>query len=898
MFMKKLIPVVIVILCTVFISCRTNPKPLPPLAGEKSGSVGVDEYENSYINNPEMYPRELSMPARRELLRINWAMLEAFEKGKQNVRIIAPPLQLTGDPNVDINLTHEVVVVADDLEASELFTNKYDIRVGPRPSLAVIRQANTSTSLKEADKILAESTAHRLALDEQTLLHDQTYGQKYLPAMTNHVNDAQAAFQKEQGEVTARVGEITTLLSGITNRLNTISNAVIFTNQAIATANSNLTLTNASLIEKRVEIEAEEAGENRTNELARLNGAAAALTNQVQILQASIAAGNAGLAERESKRFKGETEGNVLRIEKKQIERNMTASEARLEAVRSRLRALAFATDKTGAAKDAIESLRKFWSEWAENRKYYSAFSKSETPYDVRHAVVVAFRAQALAGLPHVTIDVLRKREVAASAINATNMFVTNKVTMNTSKTNVMSRFKKDQNGEPTGSSDAASGTPVQGSRDPSESLDSVNGYIGRTKSTISALQGLLLADSGLIEAKSRRRRIVSYGARLAEIGHSIDALLGLNATRTLLSESFTNKFSGVSEIADAAEWVESLNRVLFDISENLKEWQNDALRYGGSSSGREKLFDGLLDLRNHLARVQALIGIVSGGDEQKSAEAESGVVANILAGNQAIFKLPVIRGVIVTTAYLLPDDGAAQLFGQDFADQFYAAQVTFRNPHDKNVLIYGNTMRLVVRMNALKHSFELSEDGQLERQNFWATYEPMDFDSIRRMIVAQQDKSWQRRIVKAMDLALMAGGGWVGVGGGSRDFTRAFGVISALSPNLKERLEANLKDNAENFRAKGLDSIEEIEAQGVLTRYVFLPKGPIYGNYAYDASKASALPLSSKENRWAPFSKDARDFGSTALHPAYIHDIRREEIYIEGKRILNSDPLTSSATP
>jgi hypothetical protein len=106
--------------------------------------------------------------------------------------------------------------------------------------------------------------------------------------------------------------------------------------------------------------------------------------------------------------------------------------------------------------------------------------------------------------------------------------------------------------------------------------------------------------------------------------------------------------------------------------------------------------------------------------------------------------------------------------------------------------------------------------------------------------------------------------------------------------------IEADLKRNAQNFRDKGLNSIEEIPANGVLTRCVFLPKGPIYGTYAYDQDEANGLPSSSVRRRWVPFTHDARAFGKVALVPAYIHDIRREEVYVEGKRILTSDPLSS----
>ena len=76
----------------------------------------------------------------------------------------------------------------------------------------------------------------------------------------------------------------------------------------------------------------------------------------------------------------------------------------------------------------------------------------------------------------------------------------------------------------------------------------------------------------------------------------------------------------------------------------------------------------------------------------------------------------------------------------------------------------------------------------------------------------------------------------------------------------------------------------------------MFLPKGPVYGTYNFDPARANDLPFAASEGRWNPFkADDSADFGKKALLPAYIHDIRREEVYVEGKRILTSDPLNST---
>ena len=146
------------------------------------------------------------------------------------------------------------------------------------------------------------------------------------------------------------------------------------------------------------------------------------------------------------------------------------------------------------------------------------------------------------------------------------------------------------------------------------------------------------------------------------------------------------------------------------------------------------------------------------------------------------------------------------------------------------------------------------------------------------------------------MDLASL-GLGFYGVAAKpseeSLQFIAAFG---GTTPQLKTLLEADLKRHAVNFREKGLNNIEEIPESGTLTRYVFLPKGPIYGTFAFGVAEANELPFSAAEGRLNPFKPDSRDFGKRVLQPSYIHDIRREEVYVEGKRILASDPLTSTS--
>ena len=45
-----------------------------------------------------------------------------------------------------------------------------------------------------------------------------------------------------------------------------------------------------------------------------------------------------------------------------------------------------------------------------------------------------------------------------------------------------------------------------------------------------------------------------------------------------------------------------------------------------------------------------------------------------------------------------------------------------------------------------------------------------------------------------------------------------------------------------QNFGEFGLQAIKEIEAGGAITRQIFLPKGPIYGDFLYDIAVANSI--------------------------------------------------------
>lgn len=314
-------------------------------------------------------------------------------------------------------------------------------------------------------------------------------------------------------------------------------------------------------------------------------------------------------------------------------------------------------------------------------------------------------------------------------------------------------------------------------------------------------------------------------------------------------------------------------------------------LRYvnrGKLGRGESATTNGWIDqVRGELAtrrmELESFLKVVYAYNPEKST---TGAMAKIRAGDLTVFRFNVLRGMVTTTAYLLADDNVCHLFGKGFAKHFYAAQVTLMNPNKKPIIIYGNTMKLIVRMNSIDQN-NIAENGRPRRLSWWALYQPLDHDAITRMMYTMHEQDGRMIASHGLDFMSMLGA----VGSAftsSIDYNRAVAVFSGMfAPEAKKLLEKDLLRYQQNFSEIGLNEIEEIAAGTAITRFVFLPKGPIYGNFDYDDDEASSLSGRSQD----PSSKE---FGTRALLPSYIHNIRREEVYIEGKRILASDPLSS----
>lgn len=899
-------------LCFGLVGCAPKARNLAPFREQTAAELpdNSGQYERTRINAPEMFARELKMPERKELLRVNWAMQKALDQGKLNVRLLAPPLQLTGDPNLDRSSTYEAVLVADDLAPTNNFLDVYEVRLSPKPELYVVRPSASSESLKKADLVLAEEELARLRLDEATLNSGAILATNLQHLLDSRLAKAEAATSNEVHTLNARIALYEQRLA--TNQ----------PGQAPAASNSGTNTPPAN-------------GSSETN----------------KVTQPANAGGSPPAQPPETP--------EALRRQLLEAQEKLSQAKNRLNALRDQVEAARQLGDVTSSYHVAIKSFAQFWEQWSTARSYLTDYSTNGPSVPIKSAVSILFRPQAVANLPHITIDVIRKAiPSAGTATPDTNQSQSHTSAMSASTmsalrdalagvndlTSLLSRIERAPKSQVNAESKERQ---TQAIMDRLGSLaGDIRGYLELLTNDIH--QVALRARDEVLQAYNPVQEIVvavlenessqPLAFAMTDLSNSVSAyrkdthprdqwaairdklrpkvttlqsIILTNAAIRAKAPGVTNDVRILSQRVDAAGDASQTNSLVADLKTNLLHAVSNILGLSTDvtvSRGADPVRaisrqNWLRQLGAETRYAQVLVSGMYALRSSKEASAlgnpdASGVVGRILAGDQAVFRLNVLHGVVTTTGFLLADDGAAQIFGQAFADSFFAAQVTLKNQNDKPILVYGNTMRLVVRMNAVRADGQLSQDGVPLRYNWWATYEPLDYDAIRRMMEGQQEHSWQKTITKAIDLALMAGGGWVGVGAPGEGFTRAFGVISALSPKLKDMIEADLRRNAANFLEKGLHDIEEIPSQGIITRYVFLPKGPIYGTYAFDEAVAAELPISAAENRywgWVPFVKTSRDFGRAALQPAYIHDIRREEVYVDGKRILASDPLTSA---
>lgn len=972
-----------------------------PVSTEDTSRESLSRYVETLENAPELLARERALLDRRMELRYNWSLNRALERGNVKVRAIAPPLQLTGDPTIDENRKHTILLVADDLRPGTTFLDEYEVRVGPDTLTAVVAPATSAASLERIDAEIAMENLRMVRADRALLSSGITTVSNF------------AAFAAPQ------IGQ---LLIASSNTLSEITNRA-------ALANQRVTELRATIAEANTNIAAAKLQRNTSTNLGK---------EEIARLATTI---------REAELTKLDKAARIGEALKEQSELS------NVEALyRQKIQAIQASTNNAAAmsAHAGLAVLEDFWAREADARRQLAQIKGSSGEYAMRSAVTITMRASSLRSIPQVTVDVIRRRGSADGTQNGAQSELSQRLRLslkqaegvfrNLRKLEILLHNKEFDRANVEASIDyhLATLSTVSGQIIGAASFfqPAKNEEAGRLKDMLAELSKLSTEairpleevqrawDTSIRELKEAGKTLLDVRERTTTVSESSEietlirdmnngtntltylsldiaaiqraltnrALLSTNAeafamqlnsltgrvqearlkseaTIALLTNAVislkgaatqkaavttnlnqrSNEIKGLNDKLEAArarieEALEkftvtkstvtnlsmktaaiqaagprkdTLQQELYSLLTNICE--KAPLSIGshfdrGETVSADHVKETLAAIDGRLHEIAKATSILESVDLEENAELNffekpkrngtttpagafltdpEGTFAKIEQGDIAIFRFNVLRGVVSTTAFLLPEDGATKLFGRRFNDLFYVAQVTLRNPNDKPILVYGNTMRFVVRMTGGSPT-ELGEDGRPKRLNWWATFEPMDYDNVRRILEESNEKTWQKWLSKGIDFASMAGG----IGSAfttSLDFARGVGLFSGtFAPATKRLLEEDLLRFERNFREKGLNDIEEISAGGILTRYVFLPKGPIYGDFEYDPVAANALD-GETESGFLRDEKSSRNFARKALRPSYIYSLRREEVYVEGKRILQSDPLSST---
>lgn len=108
--------------------------------------------------------------------------------------------------------------------------------------------------------------------------------------------------------------------------------------------------------------------------------------------------------------------------------------------------------------------------------------------------------------------------------------------------------------------------------------------------------------------------------------------------------------------------------------------------------------------------------------------------------------------------------------------------------------------------------------------------YRPMTFRAVLGSLVATTKKNPNEQIIRFLRLAGIAIGAIAPLVD-SQGFAEAAAVFTGVVvPEFSELLRENLEDYIKNLESLSMDSVVEIPPRGVVDKYIFFPRGPIFG--------------------------------------------------------------------
>ncbi len=237
---------------------------------------------------------------------------------------------------------------------------------------------------------------------------------------------------------------------------------------------------------------------------------------------------------------------------------------------------------------------------------------------------------------------------------------------------------------------------------------------------------------------------------------------------------------------------------------------------------------------------------------ERTSSEAKT-PLERIREGSYARRTFAVIDDRELQVRLMLLDEISSQrLFGSYFTRQFFAVYVHISNVSEHPLIVFGSSVEAEVVMNA--QSWD----------PWYAVYRPLSFQSILECMQDIRRESRNQRIVDLLEFTgQIASAATVFVT--HSDYAEGVALFTGtFNPAARDLLLEDILANLSTLQNLAFDEVEEVSPRGQITKYLFLPKGPIYG--------------------------------AVGDEPAYIQEVLPGPSRIAGFRVLESEPVSVQA--
>jgi hypothetical protein len=156
----------------------------------------------------------------------------------------------------------------------------------------------------------------------------------------------------------------------------------------------------------------------------------------------------------------------------------------------------------------------------------------------------------------------------------------------------------------------------------------------------------------------------------------------------------------------------------------------------------------------------------------------------------------------------------------------------------------------IMVNPNQRVASFSKDTDEQAkfsEHGYIWQDYyRPMTYQSVLNSLLETHQNSTKQKVFRWLESAGVVAGSLVGItsfssGLGSRAYSDAVAISTAVFlPEARKLLLEDVQKYVKNLGSLSMDTIVEVPPNGVVDKYIFFPRGPIFG-YGIDEFNITA---------------------------------------------------------